>query len=326
MNFDTKMIRHRARKNDITLAALKLACRYVDPTDRITKKEAIRSIWESQHKRCRRRKSEISLAVAEQRFAEALPIARQVLADVTRGQRRREVAAVPAALSAHQRKAVAVRQIIGSPAAGGSYSGSTQRTIEYGEPAARTVTSYGDRYSSRCTWSRTDAHHMYRASLSGLLRVRAAGLPINCPLDRAVIIDATHIRTEPEGRIFAATVITEKNKSIELRDIVIADQGDGRIYFGKTERGCLMALRRSARSESTDPEIAGRVTQQKLSRRHGWCADGIREWCRHRGIHRDLQARLKKGTTRKALGRLLRKQNFTPATSYDNKVLAYVAE
>ena len=322
MNFSRQILSHFAKREKISVAALRSACRHLDYDIRDSKKTSIRAIWDDNH----RRGGSLTLRVAEQRFEAALPVAKQVLKRLAVGVHRRKRAEAPAPLTIKQRLDNAVRRVMGSPTAGACYSGETSYFVEHGKPAAKTETWKGDRYSSRCTWRRTCAQHEYTATLSGLLRVKAAGLPINCPMDRAIIVDVELIRTEPEGRIFAATVITEKNKSIELRDIVIADQGDGRIYFGKTERGCLMALRRSARSESTDPEIAGRITQQKLSRRHGWCADGIRECCRQRGITRDLQARLQKGTTRKALGRLLRKQNFTPATSYDNKVLAYVAE
>ena len=321
LEYSRRMLSHVAKQEKITISALRAACRHLDCDVRETKKTLVRDIWKDNH----RRGGSLTLRVAEQRFEAALPVAKQVLQRLAIGAHRRKRAATSAPLTIKQRLDNAVRRLIGSPTAGSGYSGETSYFVEHGKPAAKTETWKGDRYSSRCTWRRTCAQHEYTATLSGLLRVKAAGLPINCPMDRAIIVDVELIRTEPEGRIFAATVITEKNKSISLRDVVVADQGDGQIYFGKTERGCLMALRQA--SDSYVPpqkKDNGRITQGKLAKRHGWCADGIKNWCRDHGISRDLNNRLKRGTTRKALRRLLVKQKFCAETSYDRTILEYI--
>ena len=321
MNFSRQILSHFAKREKITVAALRSACRHLDYDIRDSKKTSIRAIWDDNH----RRGGSLTLRVAEQRFEAALPVAKQVLKRLAVGVHRRKRAEAPAPLTIKQRLDNAVRRVMGSPTAGACYSGETSYFVEHGKPAAKTETWKGGRYSSRCTWRRTCARHQYSATLSGLLRVKSAGLPVNCPLDRSIIVDVELARTEPEGRIFTAKCIVEKNKSISLRDVVIADQGDGQIYFGKTVRGCVLALRRSGESYVPAPrKDNGRITQAKLARQQGWCADGIRNWCLEHGISRDLPNRLKRGTTRKALRRMLRKQKFHAETSYDKTVLEYV--
>jgi len=311
---DLSMVRHYARREKLTASALAIAGEHIDA--RKNKRSAVSDIRQAN----RRRGGAITYAAAGERLAAALPVASRLVSFREIGMIRRKKAAVEGHKTEKQRLDAAVQRLIGRPCAGQAFSGSTGWNVEYGEPAASTSTWEGDQYSSRCKWKKTCASHQYRATLSGLLRVRRAGLPIRCRLDRAMIIDAQLVRTEPGGRVFSAKCIVERNKGISLRDVFIADQGGGKIYFGRTVRGCVTAIRRASATPSKDD---GLVTQSKLSRRYGWCHDGIRSWCLEHGIRRNLAERLRKGTSREALRRLFRKQGFRAKTAYDETLLRY---
>ena len=175
LEYSRQMLSHFAKQEKITISALLAACRHLDCDIRETKKTLVLEIWkESPRLGCA-----ITLKAAGQRFARAVPVAEQLMERLAIGTQRRKKAATSAPLNIKQRLDNAVTRLLGSLSAGGDYSGETRTSIAHGKPAAKTVTWKGDQYSNRCTWRRTCAQHEYTANLSGLLRVKAAGLPLS---------------------------------------------------------------------------------------------------------------------------------------------------
>ena len=271
-------------------------------------------------------------AHCQYRIEAALPVAEKLHADLERGrerQRRRDRQS-PATLTVQGRKDRIVQMLLGSwvgSLPGQEYSGKTHYHVAHGEPRAWTDISAGEPYPGNCTWRQTDANHHIRATISGLLRVRRAGLPFHCPYDRATIIDCELVRVEPNGRIFKALAVTESRKSIRDVDVWLADRGNGQIHFAKTERGALLVLRRAAnvaadRERTKADDATGTVTSTALSLRHSWCSGGIRQWCKKHGIRRNLDRRLKEGCSKVAILRLIKKHGG-PSDSYERTLVSH---
>jgi hypothetical protein len=121
------------------------------------------------------------------------------------------VARIPAARRyAAKRTAAAAEEIAlrALSAMGGQYSGRTQYTVTWGDTAtAGTTTSYGDRYSSRCKWSKTDAAHHATICPEG-----AVGLVERAEIEEASRADGLPlISLRDDG---AAVWLTTKGKAV----------------------------------------------------------------------------------------------------------------
>ena len=304
-------IRHYARRAGITEGALRVAL-----NRDATIQEKVLAI----QARCRARGGRLTRRASRQRLDEALPVARQLTCDLGRGEHRRRGAAVdePTLEARFSRQ---IKNRLYPSIVGGTYSGSTRWVYLRGDPDAHTTLAEGAPYSSGCKYLRTDAVHTIHATLTGLRRVAAAGLPYRLARDRTLILDATAIRVEREGKIVAVTIVDQKGKAIRCKQAFVADQGGGQFHVAKTERAAVTALRRAAAANV--PFSGSRVSAPDLQKTLGWCGAGIRNWCERHGVRRNLVSRLQRGARPQAIVRLVRKHGG-PDDEYDRRLLAYL--
>ena len=129
---------------------------------------------------------------------------------------------------------------------------------------------------------------------------------MHLPHDRASILEATLLRTVGGVDIFEAKIAREVGKSIRLDRVFLANLPRQQVHISKTERGAVIAARRSEeRSESAFETSRNRVTSALLRTHLGWCAAGILDWCKARGVRRNLAQRLRDGVRGRSVVRLL---------------------
>ena len=198
---------------------------------------------------------------------------------------------------------------------GGEYSGDTGRAVVLcasGESSARTVTSRGEQYSSRCTYHMTDAVHVVHASLHDIYTARSMGLPAR--IDGQPVLAAELVRPG----IYRVRLLATVGKQVDVQTRYAANQGAGRWHVAQTERGAVTAINRALRADEAARQ--GIITAQQC-REWGWCAAGIRAWIARRGIRRDVARRMRDGVDSRALARLIARQGG-PQTSYDRRLMA----
>ena len=186
---------------------------------------------------------------------------------------------------------------------GGSYSGSTEREVIWGDRAyARTVTSDGDRYSRSCKYSKTDATHEITISVDGMVDlVDAILLP-----SRTMLSSASAGEGLPLISYHAATgeaiwaVVRNKRLATERGWLAV----DGGFLYHSTE-SLDHARRGVARKVAAAAKEAGKVTRDRRADRRaalvirlcrgaqatvadalaaGYCPAGIRAWQEKNGI------------------------------------------
>lgn len=260
-----------------------------------------------------RRGGKITVKAARARYDAALPIADQVRRDTRRGDNRRYRANRPATPTIEQRKVRQIGRLL-ADYPGERYSGATEWVIipcERGKWHAETRARDGEQYSRKCTYRRTDATHRIHVSLADLVAAKATGVP--GLIDGQIIVAAKQVRA---GIYWVATLRTTGNRA-DYGQGCVANQGDGRWHFAKTERGAVTALNRSLRADEASRE---RRIAAETCRRWGWCAQGIRDWCARHGIRRNLAARLRHGVASIILARLI-KRHGGPADSYERRLI-----
>jgi hypothetical protein len=198
---------------------------------------------------------------------------------------------------------------------GGRYSGETSCTVTpvgpTGRISAESVTQEGERYTQSSRWHKTDATHHYRLSLTRLIRARRLGIPPR--IDGHIVVAAVRVRPQ----VYHVTLIQRVGKQVVCRKMHASDQGGGMWHLANTERGAVTALHRSREDQSA--RIDGRVTGQ-LCREWGWCRDGIRSWCAHHRITRDITGRLRRGVKSGALERLIERHGG-PRDVYERRLV-----
>jgi len=199
---------------------------------------------------------------------------------------------------------------------GGRYSGETRYTVTPVSPgvpiSSETVTDRGERYTKSSRWYKTDATHNYRLSLTRLLTSRRLGLPTR--IDGHIVVAASTVRPQ----VYAVTLIQRVGKQVVCRQMYASDQGGGMWHLARTERGAVTALHRSR--QETRARTDGLVTGGQC-REWGWCRDGIRAWCAHHRITRDITGRLRRGVSSGALKRLIERHGG-PRDSYERRLVA----
>lgn len=199
---------------------------------------------------------------------------------------------------------------------GGRYSGETSYIVTPVGPTstllAETVTGRGEQYTKSSRWHKTDATHNYRLSLTRLLTSRRLGLPTR--IDGHIVVAASTVRPQ----VYAVTLIKRVGKQVVCRQMYASDQGGGMWHLARTERGAVTALHRSR--QETRARTDGLVTGGQC-REWGWCRDGIRAWCAHHRITRDITGRLRRGVSSGALKRLIERHGG-PRDSYERHLVA----
>jgi hypothetical protein len=186
---------------------------------------------------------------------------------------------------------------------GGSYSGSTDREVVWGDSeSARTVTIDGDRYSRSCKYSKTNARHEITISVDGIVDlIDAVLLP-----SRTMLASASAAEGLPLISYHADTgeaswaVVRNKRLAAERGWVAI----DGGFLYHSTE-SLDHARRGVARKVAAAAKEAGRVTRDRRADRRaalvirlcrgaqatvadalaaGYCPAGIRAWQEKNGI------------------------------------------
>jgi len=211
------------------------------------------------------------------------------------------------------------RRLLGtSQPAGAGYSGDTRWIISLtdGPTTAKTTTDSGERYSGRAReYAKTDAEHTISVNLSDLWAARQV-LPDD--IDGCLIVRAKQVRE----RVYAVRLLRTVRQRADYADMYVADQGDGRYHLAKTERGAVTALNRAQRAD--DASRADRISAA-VTRRWGWCAAGVRQWCDRHNVRRDIRRRLRDGARSAAIARLIAKHGG-PCDAYERRIClaAYV--
>lgn len=113
---------------------------------------------------------------------------------------------------------------------GGDYSGSVSSVVEWGDQAAAdTGTSWGEQYSRKCTYRKTDAMHRVTLCASGAVALRS--LPEVAELSRWENLPLISL----DGFSGSAVWVVAKNKSIAAVSGWVAWSGDRKTIFHSTE-------------------------------------------------------------------------------------------
>lgn len=178
---------------------------------------------------------------------------------------------------------------------GGSYSGSTDRSVAWGDAlVARTVTSDGDRYSHRCTYRKTDARHEVTLTPEGVVDLVASPELIAASSDEGLPLIAYNAATG------AAAWVTVRNKRLTAeRGWIATAGGDGDFVIYHSTESMDHAVRGAARKVAAAAREAGRITRDARADRRarlvirlcrearatvadalaaGYCPAGIRAW------------------------------------------------
>ena len=258
----------------------------------------------------------ITRAEARRRYDACAEAAAQFARECESGDARRASRSRPKPRTVGQRLTHAIRALIdGVDMPGDRYSGDTAwyiRPCGRGGASASTATEYGDRYSKSCKYSKTDATHIIRLSLSDMVAARRAGLPAT--IDGWIVAAAKQVRPG----IYCICQIGTLGKQCASRTMYAAEQGgDGQWYLAKTERGAATGRNRHIRA--IDASRAA-VVSADVCRNWGWCAQGIRDWCARHNIRRDVSARLRAGASSAALARLIARHGG-PRDGYERRLI-----
>jgi len=113
---------------------------------------------------------------------------------------------------------------------GGDYSGSVSSLVGWGDhAAAETRTSWGEQYSRKCTYRKTDAVHRVTLCASGAVALRS--LPEIAELSRWENLPLISL----DGSSGAAVWVVAKNKSLHAVSGWVAWSGDRKTIFHSTE-------------------------------------------------------------------------------------------
>jgi len=305
MTYKTSHIRHTAQRAGVAIADLSVIA---------SSGGGVAQTLAAMRDNLKRRGIESTIAQARERIEAARPALEQMANDIARGNNRRSRTARKPDLTLTQRTVRQINRLMNA-IPGERYSGKTTwtcRPIRRGEsPTAQTEKSYGEQYSSRCKYSKTDANHAYSVSLSDLIAARATGLP--AAIDGWQVVRAKQSR----AGIYEVSLLGSARNQARARIAFAADQGAGRWHLAETERGAITALNRSLRAD--EASLAARINSA-LCRAWGWCADGVRQWCERHGIRRAVSARIGRGAKSTAIARLIRRHGG-PADSYELRLL-----
>jgi len=129
------------------------------------------------------------------------------------------------------------------------YSGETCTVIKYGRPSATTVTTRGEKYSSGCLYSKTDAEHIITVHPQWYSRVYAKGLAC---LDDLCTLDAELVSEDAGCTIYRATWLRSTlGKEITAQTGYIAIGTHGSVH-AKTITGAKSTLTRRANALRQD--------------------------------------------------------------------------
>jgi hypothetical protein len=298
--------KHLSKKSNIPSSSIRIAAKYA--LEGGTQAQAIADIRSGNH----RRGGKMTFNKASERFCIALSVAREAKSDLLRGEKRREKRAGVTQGSTEDRLNRAVNSLFPHRGFGGDYSGTTTRTITYGEPSVDTTQTCGDRYGGSSKYFQTNATHSISCTVSGLRSVIESGLPIWLGADNAYLIQAA--KTRPG--IFKVLAVVAVGKQIRLRKMFIAQQEGGFFHLAKTERGAVTALNRSNQA----PENERGNINSSILRKWGWCREGTLNWCASHGITRNINARLRRGAKPLAIARLILRHGG-PINSYEKRLI-----
>jgi hypothetical protein len=189
-------------------------------------------------------------------------------------------AAIQKAATAAMRAAVAM---------GGEYSGTTGVMRDWSTtPSARTTTDSGDKYSSRCTYRKTDACHRVSLTIDGVMglmqlpsEVIIASTMDGLPLISAKVLPGRTcecVWVESSGKqIKSVTGAMAWTKDVDGAVVIFHAATVAKAQTGLSRKMESLAAQRVAKTSGA-PLWSPMVDVKDVQRYTGWCAPGCRSW------------------------------------------------